>query len=316
MIRATPLAALLALALAGCGDDGPPPLQGYVEGEYVRVAAPFGGTLVALEATRGQAVEAGAALFALEAESEDVAYREAQARVRRAEAQADDLRRGRRPTEIDAARAQLAQAEVAAGFSEKEYLRQEDLVAKGFVSRQRADEARAARDRDRGRVAELRAALATATAGARPDELRAAEAEAAAAREALAQADWRRRQKSVASTVAGLVTDTLFTRGEWVPAGVPVVAILPPENVKVRFFVPQSRLASVEVGRRVSIACDGCAPGLEATVSFVAPQAEYTPPVIYSKDNRARMVFLVEARPEPQAAARLHPGQPVDVTLR
>lgn len=305
----------LCLAAAACGNDRPAPLQGYVEGEYVRVAAPFAGTLVALEASRGQAVREGAALFALEAGSEDVARREAEARLRRAQALVDDLRRGRRATEIEAARAQLAQAEVAAAYSEKEFLRQEDLVARGFVSRQRSDEARAARDRDRARVTELRAALATTASGARPDELRAAEAEAAAAREALAQAEWRRRQKSVAATVSGVVTDTLFTRGEWVPAGAPVVAILPAANVKVRFFVPQERLAAVQPGARVAIACDGCATGLEAAVSFVAPQAEYTPPVIYSKDNRARMVFLVEARPDAEAAAGLHPGQPVDVAL-
>jgi HlyD family secretion protein len=115
--------------------------------------------------------------------------------------------------------------------------------------------------------------------------------------------------------VAGVVTDTLFVKGEWVPAGSPVVAILPPANVKVRFFVPEPKLGAVKVGQKVSVACDACGNPLEATVSFVAPQAEFTPPVIYSKDSRAKLVFLVEARPDPADAARLHPGQPVDVTL-
>ena len=306
----------LALALAGCGNSAPPALQGYVEGEYVRIAAPFAGTLVQLDAQRGQGVAAGAPLFALEAESEDAARREAEERVKRAQAQADDLRKGRRSTEIDAVRAQLAQAQVAAGLSEKEYARQLDLVAKGFVSQQRADEARAARDRDRGKVAELTADHETARAGARPDEMRAAEAEAAAAREALKQADWRLRQKTVASTVAGTVTETLFVRGEWVPAGAPVVAVLPPANVKVRFFVPEPQLGSVKVGQKVAIACDGCPAPVAGTVAYIAPQAEFTPPVIYSKDSRAKLVFLVEARPEAADAAKLHPGQPVDVTLK
>jgi HlyD family secretion protein len=306
----------LALALAGCGNSAPPALQGYVEGEYVRIAAPFAGTLVQLDAQRGQGVAAGAPLFALEAESEDSARREAEERVKRAQAQADDLRKGRRSTEIDAVRAQLAQAQVAAGLSEKEYARQLDLVAKGFVSQQRADEARAARDRDRGKVAELTADHETARAGARPDEMRAAEAEAAAAREALKQADWRLRQKTVASTVAGTVTETLFVRGEWVPAGAPVVAVLPPANVKVRFFVPEPQLGSVKVGQKVAIACDGCPAPVAGTVSYIAPQAEFTPPVIYSKDSRAKLVFLVEARPDAADAAKLHPGQPVDVTLK
>jgi HlyD family secretion protein len=307
--------AALALPPAACGDGAPPALQGYVEGEYVRIAAPFAGTLVDLHVRRGDAVAEGAAIFALEAGSEDAARGEAEERAKRAQAQLEDLRKGRRPTEIESARAQLSQAEVAARLSERELARQVDLVAKGFVSQQRADEARAARDRDRARVAELQNQLATVRSGARPDEIRAAEAEAAAARQALAQADWRLRQKSVAATAAGTVTDTLFALGEWVPAGAPVVAVLPPANVKVRFFVPEPRLGALTLGQKIAVACDGCGGDIAATVSYVSPQAEYTPPVIYSKDNRAKMVFLVEARPEPSQAPRLHPGQPVDVRL-
>lgn len=312
-----PIAMLIPLALAaGCGNSTPPPLQGYVEGEYVRVAAPFAGTLVRLDAQRGQKVAPGAALFALEAESEDAARREAEQRLKRALAQVDDLRKGKRPTEIDAVRAQMAQAEAAAQLSAKEYVRQLDLVSKGFVSQQAADAAKAARDRDHNRVLEMQNDLATMRAGARPDEIRAAEAEAAAAREALAQADWKLKQKTVASSVAGTVIDTLFVRGEFVAAGAPVVSMLPPGNVKVRFFVPEPRLGAVKVGQKVSLACDGCAAAMGATISFIAPQAEFTPPVIYSKDSRAKLVFLVEARPADADAVKLHPGQPIDVTLQ
>ena len=306
----------LAFAVAACGNSTPPTLQGYVEGEYVRVAAPFAGTLVRLDAQRGQEVRAEAPLFALEAGNEAAGRREAEERVKRAQAHVDDLRKGLRATEIDAVRAQLAQAEVVAELSAKEHARQLDLVSKGFVSRQRADEAKAARDRDRGRVAELRARLATARSGARPDEIRASEAEARAAREALAQSEWKLRQKSVSATVAGTVADTQFVRGEWVPAGAPVVTLLPPENRKVRFFVPEPQLGAVKPGQRVAIACSGCAPDLSATVTFISPQAEFTPPVLYSKDNRAKLVFMVEARPDAAQAAGLHPGQPVDVRLQ
>jgi len=316
MRRVAGLAMAVALALCACHRDGPPALQGYVEGEYVRVAAPFAGTLVALDVQRGQQVAAGAALFALEAENEQAARREAEAGVHRAEAQLEDLRKGKRATEIASARAQLAQAADAAALSAKEYARQLDLVARGFVSRQAADAAKSARDRDHNHVVELQNDLATTRAGARPDELRAAVAQAAASRAALAQADWRLQQKSVAASVAGAVDDTLFVLGEWVPAGAPVVSLLPPGNVKVRFFVPEPRLASVKIGQTVALSCDGCATGLTATVSFIAPQAEFTPPFIYSKENRAKLVFLVEARPPPRLAASLHPGQPMDVVLQ
>jgi len=306
----------LALAIGACGDREPKALQGYVEGEYVRIAAPFAGTLLQLDAQRGQAVTSGAPLFALEAENEDAARREAEERVKRADAQVDDLRKGKRSTEIDSVRAQLVQAEAVAANSEKDWKRQLDLVTKGFVSQSRADEAKATRDRDVGKVVELQNDLATMRSGSRPDEIRAAEAEAAAARQSLAQAAWKLRQKTVASTVDGVVTDTLFVRGEWVPAGAPVVAVLPAANVKVRFFVPETRLGAIKVGQKVSLACDGCPAALGASISFIAPAAEFTPPVIYSKDNRSKLVFLVEARPAPAEAAKLHPGQPVDVTLQ
>lgn len=312
-MKIRPALACAAFALSACARPESSALQGYVEGEFVRVAAPFAGTLVQLDVQRGQPVAGGAPLFRLEAESEDAARREAEERARRAQAQADDARKGARGSEVAAVRAQLAQAQVVAASSERELERQESLVAKGFVSRQRADEARTARDRDLGRVAELQAQLATIRAGSRPDEIRAAEAEAGATRAALAQADWRLRQKAVVAPSDALVVDTLFVPGEWVPAGAPVVSLLPPGNVKVRFFVPESRLAQVRIGQPVAVSCDGCPAPVEATVSFVSPQAEYTPPVIYSRDNRARLVFLAEAR---APGAGLKPGQPVDVVLK
>ena len=112
----------------------------------------------------------------------------------------------------------------------------------------------------------------------------------------------------------GLVFDTMYRTGEWVPAGSPVVRMLPAENVKVRFFVPEAVLGSLTPGARVEIRCDGCPAALPAVVSYVSVQAEYTPTNIYSNDTRAKLVFMVEARPQPGDAARLHPGQPVQVT--
>ena len=169
------------------------------------------------------------------------------------------------------------------------------------------------RDSDAARVRQLEADLRTARLGGRVDAQAAAQAQAQAASAAVAQSRWRVEQKSVGAPVAGRVEDTLYRPGEWVNAGAPVVSLLEPGAVKLRFFVPEARLGEVRVGSAVRVACDGCGAPIRATVRFVASQAEFTPPVIYSKDNRGKLVFLVEAWPSAEDARKLHPGQPVDV---
>jgi len=310
------VAAASLAVLAACADEGPRIYQGYAEGEYVRVAAPFAGTLQSLAVKRGAQVKAGDPLFALEQENEAAARREAKERLRNAEAQLANLKKGKRAPELDAIRAQLAQAEAALKLSAVQLKRQEQLVAQNFISKERLDEARTAYDRDTQRVAELRAQLATARLAARPDEIKAAEYSVEAAKAALAQAEWRLAQKSVKAPVAGLVQDTHYVLGEWVTANAPVVSLLPPQNIKVRFFVREIELGAVKVGQKLAVTCDGCAAPLAAEVSFISPQAEFTPPVIYSRQERAKLVYLVEARPAPEDATKLHPGQPVEVKFQ
>ena len=133
--------------------------------------------------------------------------------------------------------------------------------------------------------------------------------------EALVQADWRLGQRAIPSPAAGLVHDTYYVVGDWVPAGSPVAAVLPPANVRVRFFVPETVLGNVRAGQSVQVACDGCGAPLAAQITFVSDRAEYTPPVLYTRELRAKLVYLVEARPMPADAHKLHPGQPVEVTL-
>jgi len=136
----------------------------------------------------------------------------------------------------------------------------------------------------------------------------------AASEAALAEAQWRLDQKSARAPATGLVFDTFFRPGEWVASGRPVLSLLPPENAKVRFFVPQAALARLPVGSRVLVHCDGCAAEVPAAVRFVSPEAEFTPPVLFNRENRNRLVFMLEA--EPSGDTRLlHPGQPVDVRL-
>ena len=129
----------------------------------------------------------------------------------------------------------------------------------------------------------------------------------------MAQAEWKLSQKIVNAPVGGLVNDTNYVVGEWVPAGRPVASLLPPANVKLRFFVPEARVATIRQGDAVNVSCDGCGAPIRATVTYISAQAEYTPPVIYSQGTREKLVYMVEARPAIADATRLRPGQPVDV---
>jgi HlyD family secretion protein len=304
--------------LAGCIDETPPPerFQGYAEGEFAMMAAPAAGTLAKLNVKRGDLVKTGTTLFSLEQSNEEAARREAVQRLRAAEEKLANLRSGRRLAEVEVTVAQAAQAAAARKLSAEQLRQQEKLHADGFISRAALDQAHANHERDIARLneSEAQGKLARQPLG-RDAEIRAAAAEVEMARAVLAQGDWRLARRSVVAAGPALVQDTYFVEGEWVPAGRPVVSLLPTGNVKVRFFLPEQRLGGVQPGNPVSIACDGCGSPIAATVSYISKQAEYTPPVIYSKDSRAKLVFMLEARPSPQDAARLRPGQPVDVTL-
>jgi HlyD family secretion protein len=270
---------------------------------------------VKLHVQRGDKVTQDAPAFVLEQEGERAAREEAMARVQRAQAQVANLKKGRRPDEIAALHAQLAQAEAGLGLSRSKLARQKQLVAERFLAESALDATQAALARDQARVNELRAQLRVAQQGARSDEIDAAQQELHAAQAQLAQANWRLAQKTRHMPVGGDVADVLYSEGEFVPAGSPVISLLPPQNIKVRFFVPEERLGTLRLGQDVLLQCDGCRETVPARISYVSRSPEYTSPLIYSKENRATLVFMIEARPTPGHAQLLHPGQPVEIRL-
>jgi HlyD family secretion protein len=313
--RAAALVFVAAL-LAACSGQKSPAYQGYVEGEYVYVASPVAGRLQSLLVERGQTVEAKTPLYELESEEETAAKQQADAQLNAARAQLEDLKRGKRNPEIAVVQAQLAQAIAAEDQAARQLKRDEAQLAAGGISRAQLDESRANRAIKAERVRELSKQIEVSKLPAREEQIKAQSAQVAAARAATSQSAWRLDQKRVVAAQAGLVVDTLYREGEWVPPGSPVVRMLPPKNVKVRFFVPQAAVGGLKPGAKVTLSCDGCAATVGATVSYVANDPEYTPPVIYSNDTRAKLVFLVEARPAVESAPQLRPGQPVSVTLQ
>jgi len=309
-------AALLVLAAAsGCSPAETDRFGGYVEAEFVYVGPLLAGRLQGVNVERGQRVETGAALFQLEPIPEAYERATALARAEQAAAQASDLRKGKRTDEIRAIEQQLAQAKAVLALSTAELARSTALIQKGFLSPGRLDELQATRDRDAARVGEVQAQLAVGKAAARPDEIAAAAAAQRAAESDLALTRWREEQTRGVAPKAATVHDVMYRAGEWVAQGAPVVALLPDGAVKLRFFVPQAALSRFAPGDTVQVSCDGCPPDLTARVQFIATQAEFTPPVIYSNESRSKLVFMVEARPQGEAVRTLRPGQPIDVRL-
>jgi HlyD family secretion protein len=310
--RVLGLCGILAL-LAGCAPEPSGTWQGYLEGEFVHVAAPLSGTLTNLAVSRGFEAKAGQLLFELDREPEASAFSEAEHRLTQAKARLENLGKGLRPTELAALEAQLVKARASLRLSDLELERAKRLLEQRIIAAADLDLAQAKRDADHAQVESLAADLETARLGARPDEIQAAEADVQALQATLVKMQWALTQKSQSAPTNAWVHDTLYRPGEVVPAGNPVVTLLPPANLKVRFFVPQADLATLPPGTPVSVSLDGAPAPLRATVNYVSTQAEFTPPVIYSRENRAKLVFMVEAVFGPADARNLRPGQPVDV---
>lgn len=309
------LVGVLLLVLSACQKPEAYPLTGYVEADSVLVAASASGRITSLSVKRGDHVTSGQALFTLDADKEQAAVEQAAAQLAQAQAQAADLETGKRPTELDALKATVASAQATVKSAESEFNRQQTLVKQGYLPSGNLDTYRAQRDTALANLKAAQAQLKTAELPSREQARLAAQQAVKAAQAALTQAQWQLRQKSVTANRVGLVTDTFYNVGEWIGAGSPVVNILPPENRKIRFFIPETQLGSVHIGQALSVQCDGCGQAISMKISYIAPQAEYTPPVIYSQESRSKLVFMLEALPQAADATRLQVGQPVNVSL-
>ena len=311
--------ALGASAYAGwwwLGSRDPPPVswQGYADADFVKIGPTQQGLLTSIHVVRGDKVAAQAPLFDQDATADLAARDQAQDQLGQAEEQLANLQAPGKPTEIEQAQANLAGDQAAHDKLAGDLARNQELLKTGNATAQLVDQERADLRTAEAKIDADRAALAQVQAPTgRVGEITAQRAAVKAARAALDMAQWRLDQRHVTAPAAGMIADVLAEPGETLAAGSPVISLLPPANIFVRFFVPEPELATVHLGETVSLVCDDCPADLKATISFIAPQAEYTPPVIYSDTNRAKLVYLVEARPTPQQAVLINPGQPVTV---
>ncbi len=312
--------AVLLVAAAGAGwwwtTRAPPPVQwqGYAEADFVKVGPTQQGLLTSLFVARGSRVASGAPLFDQDDTADRAARDQTARQLKQAEEQLANLEAAAKPTEIQQAEANLADARAARDKIEADLRRSETLVRTLSATQQLVDQQRADLRSATARVQGLEAAVAQLRAPmGREGEIKAQQQLVESLRAGVAMAQWRIDQRHVAAPVAGIVADVLARPGETIPAGGPVVSLLPPENIFVRFFVPEARLAEVHIGDTVALLCDRCPADFTATISFISPQAEYTPPVIYSEASRAKLVYMVEARPPRDHATLINPGQPMAV---
>lgn len=263
----------LALLASACGANAPQALHGYGEADYIYIASQEAGVVGELFVREGDHVDAGQPVFTLDRERLSL-------NAQSASAQAAAAAQAVRTAQADAALAQ------------SNFQRGQELFDRGFYPQARLDSDRASRDAANARLAQARR-----------------EAGAAGAQTNLART--RVGDLSVSAPQAGAIERIYYRPGEVIAAGAPVAALLAPENMKIRFFAPQDMLSQFPVGARVMVSCDGCGEAVEARVSYAASEPQFTPPVIYSLDQRDKLVFLIEARLAAPGAIR--PGMPVDV---
>lgn len=304
---------LLASLFSACG-PAEPLAVGYVEGEFVQLAPIDVAQIKSVAVKRGERVTKDEPVATLERSDAENAVQEAEAQYGQAQAQLANLKLGRRPEEIAVLEAALASAQAAQEQAQLVYNRQVDLLKRGISAQSDYDQAKTNLDQAQAQVQQAKANLGVARLPARPDEIKAAESQAAQARAALDQARWRLSQRTLTAPAAGRVDDIIRNPGDIAGPSAPVISMLPDGAVKLKIYVPEKLLSSVSVGGELDVHCDGCPDGQKARVSYVSPDPEFTPPVIYSLERRQRLVYLVEARPEGEATA-LKPGQIVDVSL-
>jgi HlyD family secretion protein len=294
----------------------PPPIlwQGYAEADFVKVGPTQQGLLTSVAVARGDAVEAGTLLFTQDDTDDRAARDQAAQLLSQVRDQLANLLNGGKPTEIAQAEANLADARSTLARSTTDLARGEAQLPMGGVSRQSVDQFRADHLSAQAKVDAAEAALAQARAPmGRDGEIRAQRSSVAAEQAALAMAEWRLAQRRVTAPAGGRVADVLARPGETMAAGSPVVSLLPPGNIFIRFFVPEPVFSTIHLGDPVALECADCPNDLSARISFISPQAEYTPPLIYSESSKAKLVFIVEARPSREQAIGLNPGMPIVV---
>lgn len=301
--------------LVGCSNGRGNALQGYVEGEYTNIAPLLSGRLQKLYVERGQSVIMGQRLFDLDPEPEASELSKAISDLASQKSRLKDLMTGQRSTVLAGIIAQREQAKADLDLAQSNYNRSAELYRKGVISKASYDQSLASLKSSQQRVNQFEQNLREAELGEREYRILQQTEQVKASEAVLKESKWRIQQKSISAPENALVYDTYFNEGEFVPANQPVMALLSPRFVKVIFYIPEPLRSKVAINNQVTFDCDGCQQRYPAYINYISSQAEYTPPVIFSRESRQKLVYRVQAKLPLSVATKVYPGQPVDVYL-
>ncbi len=307
------IASVILLGLIGCNQHDVRSFQGYVEGENIYLAAPYQGKLVQKLVSRGQRVKQGDLLFVLDPYPEQLTVQQNQAIVQENISTLSDLQKPKRPPEIDAILDQIEQAEANLTLAALRVKRFEQLYQHHAIELDRVDEIKSTQRADYGLKAQYQANLALARLGARDDQLAAQEAKVAEAKAQLSLAEWQLAQKKIVAPADGIIFDTYYQQGEYVAAARPVATLLPDSQIRIEFFVPVTMLARIHLRKPIQFICDGCQQASDADITYISSEAEFVPPLVYSRENEDNLVFRIKAMI--RRGTNFKPGQPVRVLI-
>lgn len=301
--------------LCGCSKHHQIKLLGYIEGKYTYLSSPVSGYLVQIGVHKGETVPQGTIAYRLDQQPELAKLSAAQANEKAVQFQLKNLAQGSRRTILRRLQAQIDDAKALLDFSKKMYDRNLTLYQTKAIGEADLDRTHSQYESRLQQYEAAQAAFAEAKLGARSNAISAqAEKVKAAAQEVKAQ-QWLLDKKTALVPKSSFVEDIFYRIGEWVQAGQPVVSLLAPKNRVLIFYIPERLFSRIKVGQQLYFNCDGCQRKTRAKVAYIASQAEYTPPIIYSKDSRDKLVYRVEAAIDPNVVSNFHPGQPVEVEL-
>lgn len=305
--------ALLVVMTVNCGQKEKRSYQGYVEGENVYLASPYSGILKKLYVQRGDQVKKGQILFSLDPDPQILVVKQNEADLLEAQKLLNDLMQPRRSPEIAAIQAQIEQTDAQLKLAEIRVQRTQQLYAKQAIDKDSVDEAVALYKEQKQLKAQYESNLQLAKLGSRDEQINAQQAQVISLMAKLAEAKWQLEQKTIYAPNDGFIFDTYYREGEFVGSQQNVLSLLPPKYVRIEFFVPVETLAQLRRGQQISFRCDGCIKESQAIITYISPEAQYIPPLVYSRDNSDKLVFRIKA--ELKYPSEFKPGQPVSVFL-